>query len=213
MWKICRYTVSATAVGSHITRNFTTLGLTNQQNITQFKKKIAAQEFVTDFMDNDWPQSNITELDESFRQQLFASWVKNDMNRFHGLKAIHKNVVSNFPSLVALREAGTTKIRTMVNPSNASLIEKYGGVLSPIKVNGTSINVIVPDGLRYVLFEGWEEKRDIEKLLWQFSKDMNISAWIDTPNGTVIFKPPRPHTSRNKIENGFEYKNWGELLD
>lgn len=177
--------------------------------IFDLKKKIANEEYIKGFLDSDWPQSNITELDESFRQQLFASWVSHDMERFNALKAIHKNVVSSNPSLLALKDAGGKKERTMVNPSNTSLIEKYGGVLSPVKVNGTSLNVIIPEGLRFVLFEGWEEKGDIEKLLWQFSKEMNISAWVVTPNGTVIFKPPRPSSSRTKTENGFEYKHHG----
>lgn len=162
-------------------------------------------------MDNDWPQTNITELDNSFRQQLFGSWLREDTDRFQSLKAIHKNVVALNPTIGSLTKAGVTTERKMINPSNASQIEMYGGVLSPVKVNGTSLNLVIPDGLRYVLFEGWEEKPDIEKLLWQFSKDMNISAWIVSPTGTeVIFKPPRPSSPRVKSENGFEYKHNGE---
>lgn len=211
LWKICRYTITPTALGSHITRNFTTLGYSNPLRVSELKKKIGGMDYITEFLDNDWPQSNITELDDSFRQQLFGSWVVNDVHRFQSLKAIHKNVVSINPSIGTLTKAGHTgSERKMVNPSNTTLIEMYGGVLTPVKVNGTSLNVIIPDGLRYVLFEGWEEKPDIEKLLWQFSKDMNISAYVVTPNGTeVIFKPPRPSSSRTKSENGFEYKHNG----
>lgn len=209
-WKICRYTVTPTALGSHITRNFTTLGYSNPVRINEVKKKIAGSDYIAEFLEQDWPQTNITELDNSFRQQLFASWVTHDINRFEGLKAIHKSVLASNPSIGALTRAGTLGERRMVNPSNTSLIEMYGGVMSPVSVNGTSLNVIIPNGLRYVLFDGWEERPDVEKLLWQFSKDMNISAYIVTPNGTeVIFKPPRPSSSRVKTENGFEYKNTG----
>lgn len=212
LWKICRYTVTPVALGSHITRNFTTLGYSNPVKVSEYKKRIISNsDYIADFMANDWPQSNITELDNSFRQQLFASWVSNDMNRFEALKAIHKNILTNNPNIGSPTKAGVPGERKMVNPSNISLIEMYGGVLTPVKINATtSLNVIIPDGLRYVLFEGWEEKPDIEKLLWQFSKDMNISAYVVTPNGTeVIFKPPRPSSSRVKVENGFEYKNTG----
>lgn len=211
LWKICRYTITPTALGSHIARNFTTLGLSNPAKINELKKRIAHSDFIVDFLAHDFPQSNITELDDPFRQQLFASWVSDDANRFDQLKAIHTNVLQNNPSIGSLARAGMPGERRMVNPSNTSLIEMYGGVLTPVKVNGTSFNVIIPDGLRHVLFEGWEERADVEKLLWQFSKDMEISAWVVTPSGTeVIFKPPRPSSSRVKIENGFEYKNNGE---
>lgn len=200
------------ALGSHINRNFTTLGYSNPVKVSEIKKRIIGNsDYIADFMGNDWPQSNITELDNSFRQQLFASWVSNDMNRFDALKAIHKNILTINPHIGSPTKAGVSGERKMVNPSNTSLIEMYGGVLTPVKINATtSLNVIIPDGLRYVLFEGWEEKPDIEKLLWQFSKDMNISAYVVTPNGTeVIFKPPRPSSSRVKVENGFEYKKTG----
>lgn len=211
LWKICRYTIMPMALGSYVTRNYTTLGYTNPKLIGDLKKKIANMDYIVEFLANDLPQSNITDLDESFRQQLFGSWIVNDMDRFQGLKAIHKNVIANKPRVEELVKAGTVT-RKMVNPSNVTLIEMYGGVLSPVKVNGTSLNVIVPNALRYVLFEGWEEKPDIEKLLLQFSKDMNISAWVVSPNGTeVIFKPPRPSSTRVKSENGFEYKQNGAV--
>lgn len=95
----------------------------------------------------------------------------------------------------------------MVNPASSTTNQIYGGSISAVTYNSTVFNVIIPEPLRYVLFHEWEHKPDVIKLLWQFAKDMEISPWIITPNGTeLIFKPPPPTSNKVKNENGYNYE-------
>lgn len=197
-------------MGTNVIRNFTTLGFVNQSRITDLKRQIAPLDYIEEFLKSDWPQSNITDLDEPFRQQLFANWITNNYDRFGELRTIHKSVLASNPQLGQPVKAGPQE-RKMVNPASATTTQLYGGSISAVTYNNTVVNVIIPEPLRYVLFHGWEQKPDIVKLLWQFAKDMAISPWIITPNGTeVIFKPPPPTSNRAKNENGYNYEPHSE---
>jgi len=190
---------------SSAARNFTTLAFTNLDQIAQLKKKLTKLDYIEDFRNTDiLPAANITEIDEDLRRHLFGIWIDDNYKEFDSYKSAFKALVT------PVNEPVTPKPRNaplmLINPTNVSAInETIGAALSTVQINGSLINVIVPETLRRALFEGWEEKADVIYLLWAFAKDMEISVSMTTPNGTkYIIQPPAP-PKRGKFGNGYEY--------
>lgn len=98
----------------------------------------------------------------------------------------------------------------MINPTNVSAIrEIIGATLSTVRVNGTLINVIVPEGLRNALFDDWEDEPNVLPLLLQYAKDMDIPISMVNSNGTRYIIQPPPPPKKGKVANGYEYKSFG----
>lgn len=99
----------------------------------------------------------------------------------------------------------------MLDPTDVNSInDTIGGALSTIQVNGSYINVIVPEVLRKALFVDWEDQPNVLLLLFAFARDMEIPAYIFTPNGTRYIIQPPPPPKRGRVANGYEYKSFGK---
>jgi hypothetical protein len=90
----------------------------------------------------------IEELDDGFRQHLFAQWVMN------------KNIDELRTKFKSFAEEPQFKHKESLDPTNADLVKsKIGDLITEMKFNDTSnIKVAIPQALRFALFNGWEEK-------------------------------------------------------
>uniref|UniRef100_A0A1B0GPV7 Uncharacterized protein n=1 Tax=Phlebotomus papatasi TaxID=29031 RepID=A0A1B0GPV7_PHLPP len=204
LWRICRYgLVPFVLANSTAARNFTTLAFVNATQVNQLKKTIAQTDFVEQMLSEELPDP-ITEIDDNLRRHLFAQWVSNEKQNFNILKTIFKTL--EFNGTEDGHPVSKTRAMMMLNPTNVSALkETIGGALSPVQVNGSYVNVIVPERLRNALYDGWEDTPKVIHLLWSFAKDMEIPIGMISPNGTkLIIRPPLP-PKKGKIDNGYEY--------
>ena len=215
LWRICRNSlVPLILAQSSAARNFTTLSLNNLTLISQLKSQESKTAYFQTAIENFDLNEPINEIDDNFRRALFAHWLKND-SHFSDLKSqFHKLVAKNqVQEEVAqtrhevVSATGNSNLM-LLNPMNVSAVkETIGAALSTIFVNGTYVNVIVPEALRNALFNDWEEKSSVLQLMWAFAKDMEVSIAMTNSNGTTryIIQPPPP-PRRGKTANGYEYK-------
>uniref|UniRef100_A0A1L8D9S3 Uncharacterized protein n=2 Tax=Nyssomyia neivai TaxID=330878 RepID=A0A1L8D9S3_9DIPT len=205
LWRICRYgLVPFVMANSTAARNFTTLAFINATQINQLKKTIAEMDFVNEMLAEELPEP-IEEIDDNLKRHLFGRWVRGERLDFELIKSAYKTLEFNGTedaNAIANRRAGML----MLNPTNVSALnETIGAALSTIPINGTYVNVIVPERLRSALFDGWEDKPKVIHLLWSFAKDMEIPIGMISPNGTkLIIRPPLP-PKRGRVDNGYEY--------
>lgn len=200
-------------------RNFTTLSSTNVTQIRLLKKEIALQPFVIDTINSIELSDPVTEIDDNFRKLLFAHWITNT-SEFVTLKKQYKDIVAISNAVAAAAAApqlpgkGSKHSHLMlINPTNVSAInETIGAALSTVYVNGTYINVIIPESMRMALFNDWQETPKLLFLLGTFAKDMDISTAMTSANGTRYVIQPPPPPKKGKVANGYEYKSFGMFI-
>lgn len=95
----------------------------------------------------------IEQIDESFRQHLFAQWVMDDDKKedFEELKTKLKSFADNNAQF---------KNKENLDPTNYEYVNsKVGDLITEMDYNKTNtVRVVIPRALREVLFKGWEEK-------------------------------------------------------
>lgn len=213
LWRICRYSLVPTALAtSSAARNFTTLALTNATQIATLKKTESTAPYILDALNDIELPDPITDLDNNFRKVLFARWLRNESAEFGKLKVTYKQLVAVQQQQQNQINVATSKRQLILDPTNvASIKESIGAALSTVEVNGTYINVIVPEGLRNALFADWEEKTNVLWLLGAFARDMDIPNSITNSNGTRFIIQPPPPPKKGRVGNGYEYKTFGRL--
>lgn len=220
LWRICRYSLVPTVLAnSSAARNFTTLSLNNVTSVNALKKTESKESYILDAINDIELPDPTEEITDDYRKLLFAQWVQGNTiefeklrNSFITLDAIqmqqqqhHQHQVS-----VATSKALIRNPQLMLDPTNVAAInETIGAALSTIHINGSYINVIIPEGLRHALFADWEEKPNVLLLLWAFARDMNISIAMTNSNGTRYIIQPPPPPKKGKVANGYEYKHFG----
>ncbi len=193
---------------SSAARNFTTLSLTNVTQINALKKTVAVDPFILDIINDIELPEPIAVIDNDFRQLLFAHWILDHDVDFHMLKDKYKELVAT-----EINDERSSQTLMMINPTNVSAVrEIIGATLSTVKVNGTLINVIVPEGLRNALFVDWEDQPNVLPLLFQYAKDLEIPIWMVNSNGTRYIIQPPPPPKKGKVANGYMYNRFGELI-
>ena len=210
LWRMCRYALIPTllANSTFVTRNFTTIALTNSSQINSLKNQTAQEEYIGDFLNavNDLPDP-VTEIDNTFRQALYAQWITNS-SHFSRLKNIYKTI-SDAEQL----QNGSNDVKyILIDPTNATEIKRnLGAAIATVSINGTDHNYIVPAGLKSALFDNWEEKPNVLYLLWAFARDMNISIESSISGSyKAVLQPPKP-PRKGMIHGGYEYKPFGRL--
>lgn len=208
LWRICRYSLVPTALAtSSAARNFTTLALTNATQIASMKQTESTAPYILDALNDINLPDPITDLDNNFRKVLFARWLRNESAEFGKLKVTYKKLAQQQQQQ---RHVAASKGQLILDPTNVAAIkESIGAALSTVEVNGTYINVIVPEGLRNALFADWEEKTNVLWLLGAFARDMDIPNSITNSNGTRYIIQPPPPPKKGRVGNGYEYKTFG----
>lgn len=195
-------------------RNFTTLSYTNVTQIKLLKKEIALQPFIINAINTIELPEPITEINDDFRKLLFAHWITN-ADDFLPLKKQYKDIVA---TTTAASSSATTTTKNsnknshmmLINPTNISAVnETIGAGLSTVFINGTYVNVIIPESIRMALYHDWQETPKIIFLLGAFGKDMEISTIMTNANGTRYIIQPPPPPKKGKVANGYEYKSFG----
>lgn len=144
------YTPIPTA--SYVVRNYSTLAYKTNAQFLQAKKDFQQEDFVKDFLKVELPAlETIEEIDESFRQHLFAQWVSyvdKPTPRFNELKTKLKSLINK------KQITGTVRL----NPADFKNVEKeIGEMMTEMDFNSTAkVKMVVPQDLRLVLFKDWE---------------------------------------------------------
>lgn len=212
---------------SSAARNFTTLSLVNLTQAQSLRQRESSAAYISAAIALDLPDP-ITEIDNDLKRALFAHWVRDNTSaQFAQLKATYKQLTAQEAAaaqqLLAQQQMGATTSRAtavrhqhqlMLDPTDVSAInETIGAALSTIPVNGSYINVIVPEVLRRALFVDWEEQPNVLLLLFAYARDMEIPVYMINPNGTrYIIQPPAP-PKKGRVANGYEYKSFGKTID
>ena len=167
----CRHALVPQPTAAFVVRNFTSLAATYDE-IDKIRSQIKNEEPVKSFQTVTLPDlDKIEEIDESFRQHLFAEWVSKNENkpRFRELKTkLHE---------LTPKAAMTDKI--YLNPTKTDEVTKLiGELITDIKVNTTfELHVVVPQDLRFALFEGWEEMGSkFGRLLYHYGNSRSQAA-------------------------------------
>lgn len=132
------------------------------------KQKFENEDFVKEFSKVTQPDIKaLEEIDENLRQFLFAQWILNneDKSSFTESKEKLKSLIK--------QNYKYSKKRVELDPTQPDLVKsQIGELVSEVKYNETfTMNVVVPNGLRMALFEGWEEKGfEIFPLLYPFGE-------------------------------------------
>lgn len=209
---------------SSAARNFTTLSAVNLTRAQQLRQRESSADYISAAIAVELPDP-IVEIDNAVKRALFAHWVRNSTGaQFTQLKATFKRLnaqeAAAAQQLLAEQQIGATTSRAtavrhqqqlMLDPTDVSAInETIGAALSTIPVNGSYINVIVPEALRKALFDDWEEHPNVLLLLFSFARDMEIPVYMVNPYGTrYIIQPPAP-PKKGRVANGYEYKSFGK---
>lgn len=110
----------------------------------------------------------IEEIDESFRQHLFAQWIMNNEPRFGELKTkLHSFI----------KKPHIKSAPVILDPSKFDEVNRtIGNLITDIRVNKThEIYVVVPEALRLALFERWEEKGySFARMLYYYGNEWKI---------------------------------------
>lgn len=97
----------------------------------------------------------IEELDESFRQFLFAQWILDNDE-----KPKFKDARDKLHKLLPKNDYNEKDGKIVLDPTMLEGVKSsIGQFLTEVEYNKTySIRVVVPEALRLALFDGWDEK-------------------------------------------------------
>lgn len=205
IWKVCRYALTPIVLGNvSVARNFTMISASNPARIAALKKNISQESYIHEFIQEDTEEmQNSTEINETLRRVLFATWVTND-DDFATYRETWEKQNDDEPEVLKTSPHETVT----VNPTDIKAVKQIvGGSLVPIVLNNTNFNIVLPEKLNKALFEGWHEKTNVVYLLGAYAKALGISPSIISAEGKeIIIRPPRPLKKSKSIANGYEYR-------
>lgn len=77
--------------------------------------------------------------------------------------------------------------------------------------NSTALKIVVPEALRRVLYDGWEQQPNIVPLMALYANAMDISTAMTDVNGRkLVIRPPTP-TQDGKQRDDYKYVPWGNV--
>lgn len=181
IYRGCRYAVLPMPLKPSTVRNFTMFA-SPLDVLPALKKQYAENEFVQEFLKVELPEMEaMTEINESFRQKLFADWLTSPA-KFKDLNAKFKNFN---------QKRKVTKVE-YVNPSDEDVMKRFEELVVAVPTNQTfTARVLVPEQVRSVLFEGWEGKGiELVRLLPHYGEFTNLKTWkiFATPVCSELFQ-------------------------
>ncbi|XP_063701193.1 uncharacterized protein LOC134831403 [Culicoides brevitarsis] len=202
IWKVCRYAMTPVALNaSAVARNFTHVSATNAARIEALKQNVSQSAYIQEFIQMDTEElQNSTEINETLRKVLFATWVTND-DDFVKYRETFEEQSADLPEI-------TRDDEIFVNPTDLKAVDDIpGSTLVTIVLNSTNVHILLPDKLNNALFEGWMEKPNLIYLLGPYAKALGISARIVNSQGQeILIQPPRPPKKSKCVANGYEYR-------
>lgn len=161
IYRGCRYALLPISTSPESVRNFTTYA-SPIDKLPALKKQYAEHDFVKEFQKVELPElETITEINESFRQKLFVDWLTSPA-KFKDLNAKLKHLTP---------KVKVSKVE-YIDPNDKAAIKDFEELVVAVELNKTStIRVLVPQHLRDILFEGWEEKgMELVRLLFHYGE-------------------------------------------
>jgi hypothetical protein len=128
--------------------------------------KLRGEDFVKEFSKAELPPlDEITTIDENFRQRLFVEWVNDSPS------GQFKQMKEKVGQLIPKREFVKWEA---LNPAENATRDRIADLITVMDFNKThKVNLAVPDNLRLVLFDKWEDHgMDLVKLLFQYSEEL-----------------------------------------
>lgn len=203
LWRHCRNTIIPTALpDARVVRNFTSIAFVNSALINDAKTNISQTDYIQRFLDNEvtFPLTNFT---NSAKEKMFAHWVRNDQEEFVMYKKLYKETCC---SSITKSLFPIESLPIVVNPVAISEAEKsFGRSLQKVLINSTLYYFVIPEQVQNVIFESWNQRWLIPKLLWPYARDLDMSAYtLNEDNIILQLIPPKP-PRRGRLANGYEY--------
>ncbi|XP_055311211.1 uncharacterized protein LOC129573985 isoform X2 [Sitodiplosis mosellana] len=211
LWRLCRYALAPILLtNSTLPQLLTKLIVTDGNEINRLKNDIANQPFIKEWYNLSVPITNVTSIDNRFKQALFAKWIL-DPKDFATIKTKYKTLANPLNTTAGGGGGKQKKVQHIqISSHNLTMVKELFG-LTPInvQVNETRrATVFVPRNLQLALFDEWPQKEKVVSLLGQFAKDMDLSPIIKAPNGTqLILRPPDP-PSKGQTNPDYRYAKY-----
>lgn len=119
----------------------------------------------------------IEELDESFRQFLFAQWILDNDE-----KPNFKDARAKLHKLLPKNDYKEKDGRIILDPTTHEDVKSsIGQFLTKVDYNETySIQVVVPEALRLALFDSWDKKGlNLVRVLYHYGKLWTIDVHVN----------------------------------
>lgn len=189
----------------------TKLIVTDGNEINRLKNDIANQPYIKEWRNLSVPITNMTSIDNRFKQALFANWIL-ETKDFTTIKTKYK-MLANLSNTTNTAGGGKQKKVThfeLVSHNLTMVKELFGLTPINVQVNATRrATVFVPRNLQLALFDEWSQKEYVVSLLGQFAKDMDLSPNIKMTNGTqLVLRPPDPPT-KGQTNSDYRYAKYG----
>lgn len=209
---MCRYGLIPSVLANvSAVRNYTTFSYVNPTRIQALKRNMSQSAYIQEFLKDDTEEmQNSTEINETLRRVLFATWVTDD-NDFETYRDIFHQRMHEDTSKPRVNSSNKTVI---VNPTDIQAVKAIvGGSLASIVLNNTNVNLFLPEKLNNALFDKWEERSNVVYLLGAFSKALSISPVIEDEDGkNIVIIPPLPPKKSKSVAYGYEYKPFSKFL-
>lgn len=208
IWTVCRYALAPVLVANvTAARNVSLISFTNPTRIENLRHEMSKQQFVAEFLQARIENvEEITEIDNAFKQALFALWLTSNEN-FHAYKEKY-HALSDDNDKVAIKKVQP------INPTHLEAIKDIKGVtLVTVNLNNTNVPILIPPRLQAVLFNYWHEKDSVVYLLGAYARELEISAEVVTSDGTKYqFQPPIPPKKGKTSFDGYDYRPFSKFF-
>lgn len=207
LWRFCRYTVTPNALpNANVVRNFTSIAYQSLSTLNDAKLNASKLEFTGEFCKEE-VQFPLTEFNEAARRRMFCHWVRNEADDFQKFKIAFKNLVlSTTEAQNDLQPVPAKPIA--IDPLDVPGIQLgkiFGNALQKVMVNSTYYHFVIPETVQAAIFEGWNEKRYVLKLLWPFARELGLPAYVLDDNRVILqLVPPKP-PRKGRQANGYDY--------
>jgi hypothetical protein len=202
----CRYALAPKPIPDAyaVVRNFTTI-IPQQQRFAEYKHNLTRFERVQEILNKTY-DDDVDEIDENFKENLFAKWMKlpEEKDKFTALK-------KKLKSKVEKPKYNSVKIVINSAPNCPSMTASMQNIITK-KCEEHGLTMAVPYHIRDVLFDGWQQLgRDFIQLLSSYVKSLELDEGLYVNGTKIIFRPPIPSRSdKENKKNGFEYVQQGE---
>lgn len=189
---------------------------TNTTEIMRLKKDIADDDYIDEYIKEfNTTLSQVHTVDNHFKHALFGHWVR-ETAEFPKFRAKYKSLapaVMNATMAAAAKQNSKLKTTHYVITDDLAVIRDTFGVTPfSVRLNATArANVILPTHLKTALFDEWNNKSNVVRLLGKFARDMDLPLIVTNASGTrlaIKYPDPPVHATQNA---DYRYEKYGKL--
>lgn len=211
LWRLCRYALTPILLtNSTLPQYLTKLIITNPSEIAQLKKDVANEAYIEQYIRNfNGSISNITSIDNQFKQTMFAHWVRETF-AFPKLRTKYKMLVvpSDVNAGSSAKHRKTTQFVIVNNSAHIEDILKITPVV--VQLNSTQrASVILPKNLQQALYDEWTQQPKVIRLLGKYAKDMNLPLTVSYANDTQLLLRPLDPPIKGNQNTDYQYIKYG----